>query len=491
MLEIILSFLPLFSILSLLFFFKKSSIFTGIFTLILTALLAHSPFFHKSPTALLYPMVKTSLTTFMIFYILFFGILLFHLMEKAEAIKKIASFISLSTNDRIYQVLMLSLGLSPLIESVSGFGLAIIVIAPILIALGFNGIQASLLSLISLCAIPWGTLALGTIIGAELSNVNLDMLGIGSALMSFPLYIYFAILVCTIAAGKRKVLKRLPEIIFVSLVLSSSILLCNRYISVELAGLFGSLITIIVVFTLIKIQNKTPNISCLEKLTFIKNISPYLFLSFILLTSRMIPSFKVNLNNTFNIKMENYDFELPLLYSPGFFLVLSCIYTTILFKLSIPNILESLNLSVRKCFPVILTTFLFIFISEIMAASGMIHVLSNFAAYSFGAYFIYLSPFIGSVGGFLTGSNTASNTMFIKLQTQTAAEISSKPLLAACTQNVSSSMVTMINPSRVTLSTSVCKVGKYESSIQRKMTFIVAGTLSFLAFEILLLSLCT
>jgi lactate permease len=125
-----------------------------------------------------------------------------------------------------------------------------------------------------------------------------------------------------------------------------------------------------------------------------------------------------------------------------------------------------------------------------MATSGMIHILSNFAAYSFGAYFIYLSPFIGAVGGFLTGSNTASNTMFIKLQTQTAAEIGSTPLLAACTQNVSSSMITMINPSRVTLSTSVCKVEKHENIIQKKMVFIVAGTLSVLGLEIFLFSLC-
>jgi lactate permease len=244
------------------------------------------------------------------------------------------------------------------------------------------------------------------------------------------------------------------------------------------------------VFTLIKIRNKTPDISSTEKLTFIKNISPYLLLTFVLLTSRMIPSFQENLNSTFNIKMENYDFELPLLYSPGFFLILSCIFVIILFKLSISNILESLTLSVQKCFPVILTTFLFIFISEIMAESGMIYVLSNFAAYSFGAYFIYLSPFIGAVGGFLTGSNTASNTMFIKLQTQTAAKIGSTPLLAACTQNVSSSMITMINPSRVTLSTSVCKVGKHENIIQKKMIFIVAGTLSVLVLEIFLFSLC-
>ena len=88
-------------------------------------------------------------------YILFFSILLFQLIEKSGAIDGIAAAITTATNDKIYQVLILALGLSPLIEAVSRFGLAVIVIAPILIALGFSPIQSSIIALISLCIIPW------------------------------------------------------------------------------------------------------------------------------------------------------------------------------------------------------------------------------------------------------------------------------------------------------------------------------------------------
>ena len=49
----------------------------------------------------------------------------------------------------------------------------------------------------------------------------------------------------------------------------------------------------------------------------------------------------------------------------------------------------------------------------------MIQTLSFTAAQSFGQFFVFITPLIGATGGFLTGSNTASNTMFIRLQTET------------------------------------------------------------------------
>jgi len=90
----------------------------------------------------------------------------------------------------------------------------------------------------------------------------------------------------------------------------------------------------------------------------------------------------------------------------------------------------------------------------------------------------------GAVGGFLTGSNTASNTMFIRLQTATAQQIGISPLLAASAQNVSSSLMTMVNPSRVALSCSVCHISDLEKNIQKKLTLVGIGTLLILIIEI-------
>ncbi|OXS73795.1 hypothetical protein B1B04_11850 [Lysinibacillus sp. KCTC 33748] len=481
MLKIMFALLPLVSILFMLFVLKKSSIFTGSVAVLITTAIAISPLFHTSIKILPTPFAKSFLTTSLVAYILFFGILLFHFMEQAGAIEKIASSISTSTNDRIYQVLILALGLSPLIESISGFGLAVIVIAPILIALGFHPIQSALIALISLCIIPWGTLAMGTIIGSTLADIPLTSLGIVSASMCIPIYIYFAFLVTFIGAGKEAVKEKSSSVLFTGLLLGASVWFCNWFISVELAGLFGSLTVIAATFFTIKRKNEE-SFSKSQKDLF-KNLSPYLLLITLLFTSRMLlPLKKILL--TWTITIEKFNFQFSPLYAPGFFLMVVCIFTIVVFKLNRIGILESIKLTINKCYPIIITTFLYIVVSEIMSQSQMIKVLSSVAAQSFGQYFVLITPLIGAIGGFLTGSNTASNTMFIRLQTTTAQQIGISPLLAASAQNVSSSLMTMVNPSRVALSCSVCQISALENNVQKKLTLVGIGTLLILIIEI-------
>lgn len=495
MLKILLSFLPILLILVMIFFMKKSSIMTGFVTCFFTAFISTLPIFNVKFVQLLDPIIKSSLTTSTIVYILFFGIFLFHLMEKAGAIEGISSTIASSTNDKIYQVLILALGLSPLVEAVSGFGLAVIVIAPILLALGFSGVQSTLISLISLCIIPWGTLAMGTIVGATLGNVPLREMGLGSSLMCVPLFIYFALLVSYVAVGWQEVMRRIPEIFFIGGTLGGSVLVCNKFISVELAGLFGSLLVIMVIFILIKLRNVTStkeievkNVNK-NKSSFLFHIAPYLFLIVTLFASRVLSPIQEVLTRVLNLDLPEYNFKLSVLYSPGFFLILSCFFAAFIFKINKSDTLESVILTVKKCNPVILTTFLFVTVSEIMAEANMIGILSSLAAQVFGEFFVFITPFIGAMGGFLTGSNTASNTMFIRLQTQTAIQVGLPPVLLASVQNVSSSLMTMVNPSRVALATSVCKIQYKENEILKKMVIIGAGTLVIITIELVVYSL--
>ena len=62
---------------------------------------------------------------------------------------------------------------------------------------------------------------------------------------------------------------------------------------------------------------------------------------------------------------------------------------------------------------------------------------------------IFVSPFIGGIGGFLTGSNTGSNAMFTQLQVETAKKTGLPLNLIASIQNTSSSHSTMASPSRI------------------------------------------
>ena len=90
---------------------------------------------------------------------------------------------------------------------------------------------------------------------------------------------------------------------------------------------------------------------------------------------------------------------------------------------------------------------------------------------------MYVSPFIGGIGGFLTGSSTGSNAMFTQLQVQTATRTGLPSNLVASVQNASSAHATMACPSRVALGATLCKIESEENRLLKKMSLIVLGSL--------------
>jgi len=111
-------------------------------------------------------------------------------MNENGNIKNIGDFFSRITDNRNWQVMLIVIGLSPIIESASGFGVSLMVITPILIILGLSRFRAVIVSLISLLAIPWGALATGMIIGAGLVDMDPKIMGTWSAILSVPIFLF-------------------------------------------------------------------------------------------------------------------------------------------------------------------------------------------------------------------------------------------------------------------------------------------------------------
>lgn len=75
------------------------------------------------------------------------------------------------------KAILIVVGLAPALESMTGFGISLLVTIPLLMA--FASRQRALrLSLLSMNIMPWGTLALATTVGAQLSGQNLAALGL-------------------------------------------------------------------------------------------------------------------------------------------------------------------------------------------------------------------------------------------------------------------------------------------------------------------------
>ncbi|NGQ96271.1 L-lactate permease [Brevibacillus sp. SYP-B805] len=475
----LLALLPILMIFLFLFLLKKSALLAGGASFLTAIVLVHIvPMFALDAGEMIHAALKGVLTSGIVAYVLLFGILLFHLMNEAGAIRAIASFVANITDDPVRQVLLLAAAFSPLVESASGFGIAIIVVAPILIELGFAPYRAALVALSSLSAVAWGALATGTVIGASLGGIPLTHIGRGSAVLCCVTFFYFIGTAVWIATGHEGIRKRWPDILVAAGTLSLLIWACNVYISVELAGVLGSLGTLGVLLLLIKLTAKG-NGSTSESLAVVwRAASPYLFLTTLLLLSRLVPPVEAFLATHAVVDLPAYGFSLPLCYSPGFALFLTCLFSLGIYRTDWPTMQKILRYTWAQWYPVTLTTVFYVAMSEIMASSGMIATLAMASAPLFGHSFVFLSPFVGGLGGFLTGSTTGSNAMFMKLQVETGLQLGIPPEILASSQNTGASHLTMASPSRVVLGATVCKIRSEESRLQRSMTLIAAGSLT-------------
>lgn len=473
---------PIIVIFVLLFVFKQSSTIASLISYVVAIIIAvGSPAFAMNLSSLFDATVEGLLLTAIVAYVLLFGIWLYHLMNEAGLIREIADFIANSTQDRTRQALMLVIAFSPLVESISGFGIAVIVIAPILIALGFPNVQAAVLALVSLTAVPWGALSTGTVIGANLTGISVHSLGAGTAILSIFVFLYFTLITVLIVGGWKEVQRKWLEIITVSASLFAAIWFFSRYVSVELAGVFASLVTLFVEWLWIRASEKKMKENQTSRL--LKALSPYLLLTGLLFLSRLVPPIRGWLLSHAHLEIEKFSFQLPLLYSPGFFLFLTCLFVIGRFRMHAETIKKTLVQTWKQWVPVNVSMFGFVAMAQVMMYSGMTQLLAETSAEKLGSMFIVLSPLIGAMGGFLTGSNTGSNAMFMKLQVQTAELLHLSPELIANSQNASAGHITMASPSRVLLSATISQVRHEEAHVLKRLAVIAGGALFIILLQ--------
>ncbi|GAA3013862.1 hypothetical protein GCM10020229_26430 [Kitasatospora albolonga] len=102
--------------------------------------------------------------------ILFGGILLSELMSRTGTQKRLGDWIGGSAGTAARAVLLVQLGVTPFAESLTGFGIGVVVAIPLLRQLGLSAPKAAVVGLLGLVTVPWGSLAPGSLVAAELGG---------------------------------------------------------------------------------------------------------------------------------------------------------------------------------------------------------------------------------------------------------------------------------------------------------------------------------
>ncbi|PNL16888.1 L-lactate permease [Micrococcus sp. FDAARGOS_333] len=131
------------------------------------------------------------------------GITLARVMERGGGHAALGRWLSGGTGPGLASALMMVHGVVPFLESVTGFGVAVIVCLPLLTTLGFTPFRAACLALLGLSVNPWGSMAPGALLGAQLTGLDFRELGIATAVFNVIPAVTAGVAAALIVRGSR------------------------------------------------------------------------------------------------------------------------------------------------------------------------------------------------------------------------------------------------------------------------------------------------
>ena len=365
------------------------------------------------------------------------GLLLSEVLRQSGAQKALADWLLVRAGSGTGAVLLVVHGITPFAESVTGFGVGVTIGIPLLAYFGLPARKVALIGLLGLCAVPWGSMGPGTLVAATMADLPFKDLGQASALVSMIPFAITGMVAAGLASAPGRLSLALLQGLLSGLLLTAAVALMNAVAGTAPAGALGALV--VVGFHLLRMRRpqQAQPLHSLGR----RGLAAYaLLLGGVLVAGVLVRAL-----------------GLPGLWhglaSPGLWLLLASGF----FARGLPE-RESLQRVWCSWAQVAPVTALFITLGVLMAVSGMAAQLAHALAQS-GPLYLLAAPFVGALGGFVTGSNTGANAMFAATQAEIARALNAPLLPFMAVHNVSASLLLMASPGKVEMAVQLVAEG--------------------------------
>ena len=395
-----------------------------------------------------------------VLYVLFGGLLLYNLLSAGGAVGRVSAFLGRLEPDPVALAAGVVVGVAPFFESVTGFGVAVVISAPILLAAGFSPLKAAVLASWGQCAVPWGALGVGTVIGADLARMDFATLSDVSALLSLPLFPVYGLAAVALSGGWPGIRRRGIEAAALGLVAGAGTLVTSLYLVPELSGALGGLAA-----TAVFLVRRWSRVTGVPTRAFL----PYGFLLALIVGVNGVGAVGAAVK------------RLGVLFDgPGLPLLLSGAFAALTLGLRADEAGGALRRTAVQWLPTAGAVLTFVMAGEVVAGSGAAALLAG-EAQAAGRLYTAVSPVLAALGGALTGSNAASNALFMPLQVEAARGLGISEELTAAVQNVAGSHASLLAPQRVVLAATAAGILGREGEIVRTAILPVAASVVVLA----------
>lgn len=348
--------------------------------------------------------------------------------------------------ERRYRVLFaLCFLVGPFFESVTGFGVGLVVTLPLLLRLGITPVGGIVLGLYSQMLVPWGGMAVGTTVGAALAGLPLHTLGLASALLTVPLLGGYLWLFWRLAAAEGlhpNASQRLDDLLWIA-ALGGLLVLCNDAVAVPIAGLLATGLLLVPRHW----RDQRPSLTQWRAAA--RSARPYLLVTGLLLVTHTLPPLRHTLEHLWVWQPVPGWPAFPPFYEVSFWLAVTALGYGLATRLDAAHWQALVADTGRMAWPPARTTVLFVVMAQLMSDGGIAGRLAAGWHAAAGNAALYAAPLLGGLAGLLTASNTASNALLMPLQTALAGGDPRLLTWLAAAQNLAGSNLTALSPIRI------------------------------------------
>lgn len=481
MLNVLLSILPIIVLLVCLLFLKFSASKSGAIAFA-TAFIISLPTFKPGFFGMSVILAKGFGLAIFVIFIIWGAMFLYNVVNEAGALEVINKNISILVDDRMVQFILLAWAFAPFMQGIAGFGIPVIVVTPLLIALGFDPLKSVAAVLIGHCwSISFGSM--GSSIYAIDMVTNTDVVDIVPYMAIYGTIAMFlmGITVVIIYGGIREMKNAFIYVVPASVTMGTTLYILAKMAMVSVIGLMTGLVGMITILLIYKLRSRGGERKVLfsTDLTLAESILPYILIVILSIAFFILdPSLKLTLDypgyttmTGIEVAGEDAYVKFNLLKFPFCIIMMASLFSMIIYwrkgRMNRKIFNKIINATVKKCVPTSITLVFLLCMAQLMMDAGMINAIADALVFVAGKVYPLLSPFIGLLGAFITGSNTNSNVLFGNLQEVAANALMLNPAIMCAVQSIGASIGGAIGPTTVALGATSAQIIGRESDIYK------------------------
>lgn len=337
--------------------------------------------------------------------------------------------------------------LGPFVEAVTGFGVGYLILLVHLQRLGLSGMPLLLLGLYSQTLVPWGALAVGTVLGAQLAGISANDMGSSAALLQTPMHLGYLLLYWRFSAQAGLVAtasSRLQDLLWTAALLLV-LWVVNRWVDLEIGGVLACGLILLAHEAM---RPQGTGLRAGRGLAEVLRASVPLLLVAIVLCLTRVPVLHEGLREGLVWQPLAGQPAFHPLANPALWLVLCGLVVLALGRANGRAVLsQTLRLGWRPG----LVTLVFVLMAQCYVGAGFAQALAVGLQGVAGPAALLVVPVFAAIAGFLTGTGAASNAMLMGMVTALATQSGvSVPWMAAVQATVSTNL-TLLSPMRVAM----------------------------------------